>query len=132
MGGAQTTCPMTRSFGFVHCFFIFTKNFLSSSIAVRVLLSLCCVSTSSLATCSALGLPPSDLAVNRNPLFQEANRSVQDADMALDGCEVSERIGVHEDDLLLRPGFVVVVIIALIFSRKRTYRGNRTWRVVTA
>jgi hypothetical protein len=43
--------------------------------------------------------------------------------MALDGYEeVGESFGAHEDDLLLRPGFVGVVRIALIFSGKRTYR----------
>jgi hypothetical protein len=36
--------------------------------------------------------------------------------------EVVESFGAHEDDLLLRPSFVGVVRIALIFLEKRTYR----------
>jgi hypothetical protein len=43
--------------------------------------------------------------------------------MALDGYEeVGESLGAHEDDLLLRPSFVGVIKITLIFSGKRTYR----------
>ena len=43
--------------------------------------------------------------------------------MTLNGFEeVGESSGAHEDDILLRPGFVGVVKIALIFSGKRTYR----------
>jgi len=60
----------------------------------------------------------------RHSILQDPNHVVTVTDMTLGGYkEVGESFGAHEDNLLLRPGYVGVVRIAFICSgEKRTYR----------